>query len=90
MEGERVGLPSFELQIQEMVFEQFEDHHNQVMTFLAAPSQPLNGGTATNVHRSSHNSATGLGFGDKGINSRHAWNNDQVVMYLSYAIVHGN
>ncbi|XP_057492590.1 probable WRKY transcription factor 12 [Actinidia eriantha] len=77
MEGERVGLPSFELQIQEMVFEQFEDHHNQVMTFLAAPSQPLNGGTATNVHRSSHNSATAMGFGDKGIN-RHAWNNDQV------------
>ncbi|PSS24100.1 WRKY transcription factor [Actinidia chinensis var. chinensis] len=79
MEAERVGLPSFELQIQEMGFVQFEDHHNQVMTFLAAPSQPLNGSsTATNVHRSSHDTATAMGFGDKGINSRPAWNNDQV------------
>ncbi|GFY92741.1 WRKY family transcription factor [Actinidia rufa] len=57
----------------------FEDHHNQVMTFLAAPSQPLNGSSsATNVHRSSHDTATAMGFGDKGINSRPAWNNDQV------------
>ena len=81
MEAERVGLPSFELQIQEMGFVQFEDHHNQVMTFLAAPSQPLNGSsTATNVHRSSHNTATSMGFGDKGINSRLAWNNDKVII----------
>ncbi|THG10817.1 hypothetical protein TEA_002100 [Camellia sinensis var. sinensis] len=83
MEGERGGIPNYELQvsfapphvIQEMGFVQFEDH-NQVMSFLA-PSQPLNGGGTTTTTTNNNDTEAGMGFGHNGLSSRPSWNSNQ-------------
>ncbi|KAI8023480.1 putative WRKY transcription factor 12 [Camellia lanceoleosa] len=83
MEGERGGIPNYELQvsfapphvIQEMGFVQFEDH-NQVMSFLA-PSQPLNGGGTTSTTTNNNDTEAGMGFGHNGLSSRPSYNSNQ-------------
>lgn len=105
MEGERGELtPIYDhLQISfsaphainhEMGFVHFEDHHNQVLSFLAmtAPthqssqmSQPLDGG-ATAGFKPTTTTTTTTNNGSLGLNhnelvNRPSWNNDQVVEF---------
>ncbi|KAH6767520.1 hypothetical protein C2S52_018503 [Perilla frutescens var. hirtella] len=92
MEGEERGalLPIYDHHLNisfsaphQMGFLQFEDHTDQVLSFLAATAHhPLQGGTTATAAKpttTNTNGSLGLNHNDELVNNRPSWGNDDQV-----------